>query len=111
MSSPGEPLDLPKRNNFYVFDAFWVCGTFGNILTSIVSHSHFGKRPRAQDMTIFGCHIGPHIRNIGYREVYGVCGCMWWYMGVYAGIWRYMDVHGSICTVYEGILGYGTPAA
>ena len=47
-----------------------------------MSNSHFGEQP-ARDMTIFGSHVGPHIPNIGYFEVYeGI----WGYMKVYVGI-------------------------
>ena len=31
---------------------------------------HFGKRLGARDITIFGSHVGPHILNIEYFEVY-----------------------------------------
>ena len=37
-----------------------MCGTLGNILTSIESNSHFGKRPGAYDITIFSPHVGPY---------------------------------------------------
>ena len=43
----------------------------GEMLNSIVSNSHFGKRLGARDMTIVGSHVGPHITNIGYLETYG----------------------------------------
>ena len=52
----------------------------GNILTSIVSNSHFWKRPGARDMIVFGSHVSPHIPNIDYLEAYevyeGICGYM-----------------------------------
>ena len=32
-----------------------------NILTSTASNSHLGKRPAAQDMMMFGSHVGPHV--------------------------------------------------
>ena len=51
--------------------------------------THLWKRPGARVMTIFGSHVGPHIPNTEYFEVYK-------YMRVYEGIWRYMEV-------YEGI--------
>ena len=53
------------------------------MLSIIVSNSNFGKRPAAGVMAIFGFHVGPHIHNIGYFEVYEG---MWGYMGVHAGI-------------------------
>ena len=63
------------------------------MLTSIVSNSHFGKRLGTRDMTIFGSHVGPHIPNTGYLEVYGG---IWWYMKVYGGLERYMGVYDGI---------------
>ena len=50
--------------------AFWVYQALGDMLNSIESSSHFWKRPGARDMTIFGSHVGAHIPNIGYVEVY-----------------------------------------
>ena len=44
-------------------------------------------------MTTFGAHVGPHIFNIGYFELYE--GTLR-YMEVYEGIWKYMGE-------YEGI--------
>ena len=49
---------------------FSVRGALGNILTNIVPNSHFGKRREARHMTISGSHVGPHIPNSGYLEVY-----------------------------------------
>ena len=68
------------------------------MLNSIVSNSHFWKRPGARDMTIFMSHVGPHIPNNGYLEVYG---------GIW-GLYKYMEVYESICGymgVYEGMKG------
>ena len=45
-------------------------GAFGDILGSIVSNSHFGKRSGARDMAIFGSYVGLHILNIRYLVVY-----------------------------------------
>ncbi len=84
MAPLGEALDPSKLIISILFDAFWVCGVHGNILTRIVSNSHFWKRLGAGDMTIVGFHVGSHIPNIGNLEVHGV----------YAGIWRYIDVYG-----------------
>jgi len=53
------PLDPSKLSNLIMFG----CGTLGNILTSIVSNSLFGKRPGARDMTMFRCHVGPHVND------------------------------------------------
>ena len=61
-----------------------------------MSNSHFWKRSEAGGMTILESHVGPHIPNIGYLEVYvGICK----YIGVYGGIWehmKYMKVYGGI---------------
>ena len=40
---------------------FWVYWALGDMLNSIVSNSHFGKRPTAWVMTIFGYHVGAHV--------------------------------------------------
>ena len=56
----------------------------GNMLSRIVSNSHFGKRRWARDMTILGFHVGPDIPNIGY-------------LGADGGIWKYMKVYDGIC--------------
>ena len=47
----------------------------------------------ARDMTIFGFHVGPHICNIGYMEVYDG---IWRSMDVYEGIWKYRKVYGGM---------------
>ena len=70
VSLEGRP-DPSKLIILIRFDPFWVYRALGNILKSIVSNSHFGKRPGARDMTILRCHVGAHIPNIGYLEVYG----------------------------------------
>ena len=62
--------DPSKLINSIIFDPIWAREVLDNILTSIVSNSHFGKRPGARDMSIFGSHVGPHIPNIGYLEAY-----------------------------------------
>ena len=54
------------------------------MLTRIVSNDPFGKRLVARVMTIFGIHVGLHIPNNGYSEVYG---CIGRYLKVYGGIW------------------------
>ena len=51
-----------------------------------MSNSHFGKRSGARVMTIFGIHVGLHIPNIGYLEVFGGVWDIWRYMKVYGGI-------------------------
>ena len=53
---------MPKH--FLIFmnvDPFWVRAALGNILTSIVSNSHLGKRLVDRDMTISGSHVDPHV--------------------------------------------------
>ena len=35
-----------------------------------MSNSHFWKRPGAQDITIFGFHVGPHIPMGVYGGIY-----------------------------------------
>ena len=61
MAPSESALDTSKLIILNIFVPFWVCGALGNILRRIVSNSHFGKRPGAQDMTMFGSHVGPHI--------------------------------------------------
>ena len=50
----GAPLDPSKLMIFIIFDPLWVCEALGDILTSIVSNSYFGKRPGAREITTFG---------------------------------------------------------
>ena len=61
MASPWSPPSTSKLMNFLIFGLFWVRMALGNMLTSIVSNSHFGKRLVARDMTIFGCHVGRRV--------------------------------------------------
>ena len=64
MGIEGLPGDLPgplKLIRFNLFDFFWVWRTLIYILTSILSHSDFGNRLGARDMTIVGCRFGSHI--------------------------------------------------
>ena len=49
-------LDPSKLIIFMIFSFLWVCGTLGDILTSIVSKFHFGKPLGARDMILFGLH-------------------------------------------------------
>ena len=42
----------------------------GDMLGSFRSNSRFGKRSGARVMTIFVSHVGPHLPNIEYFEVY-----------------------------------------
>ena len=52
---------LKPSADFIIFDSLWVYGAFGNILISIVSSSHFGKRPGSRDITVLGVHDDPHV--------------------------------------------------
>ena len=60
-SPPGGLPSTPQLLDFIAFGFFWVDAAFGNILSSIVLNSHFGKRPVARDITIFGSHFLPHV--------------------------------------------------
>ena len=69
----------------------------GNILTSIVPNSHFGRRLWVRDMAIFRSHVGSQFSNFGYMEVYrGI----WRSIQVYKGICRHMKVYGGYIEVY-----------
>ena len=59
------PLDPSKLIISIIFDSLWVCGAFGDMLTSIKSNYHFAKRPGARDMPMLGSHVGkcPSTRN------------------------------------------------
>ena len=52
-----------KNYEFHYFGPLWANGALGDILTSIVSNSHFGKRLVARDMTICGFYVGPHVNE------------------------------------------------
>ena len=80
LSSPFGPY---KLNILIILGALWMYRAIGDMLSIIVSNSHFWKRLGARDVTIFGYHVGSHILNSGYLEAYG-------------SIWRYMGVFGSI---------------
>ena len=58
------------------------------MLNSIVSNSNFGKRPADRVKPIFGPHVGPHIPNIGYFEIYE---SVYRYIGVYEVDETHMD--------------------
>ena len=88
-------LNRLKPIIFIILGAFCVYQTLGDVLTSIVSNSHFWKRPGARDMTILGAHVGSHILNIRYLEAYGSIWrymkvCILGYIKVSGGIWGYM---------------------
>ena len=83
MAIPRVALDSSKLIILIIFDLFWRCEALGNMLTRIVSNSHFGKRPGDRDMTILMSLIGPHIPHIRFLEVCeGICK----FMGVYGGV-------------------------
>ena len=67
-----------KTHKISIFDPLGCTRPFGDILGSIVSNSHFGKRSGARVMGIFMFHVSSHIPNIGYSEVHGE---------EYGGIW------------------------
>ena len=73
MVTPSGPsLDPSKLINFIILDYLWVYEDLGDILSGIVSNSHFGQRPEDRDMTIFASHASPHNPSIGYMEVYAL---------------------------------------
>ena len=78
-------------------------GTLGNILTSILENSNFGKQLGARDMTICVSHDGFHILNgeyIGYVMSHWVYGGICGYMKV-----RYVELFGGSCRcmgIYAG---------
>ena len=39
----------------------WYNQEASNMLHSIVSNSHFGKRPIVEDLTTLGSHVGAHV--------------------------------------------------
>ena len=64
MVTPGGfSLDLSKLIISIILHALWVWEALGDILTSIVSNSHFGKRSVARDITIFGFYCLLHVTN------------------------------------------------
>ena len=65
IAAPGGVLAPSKLMISIILNPFWVYALCGYILRSIVSKSHFWKRPGARDMIFFGSHVGPHIPNIG----------------------------------------------
>ena len=61
------PPWLLKTYEFYHFWTLLGEGGLGNILTSIVSNSHIGKRLVARDTPICGSHVGTHVsKNVNY---------------------------------------------
>ena len=64
MAAPGVTLESSKLSICISFEPFWACEALGNMLTSIVSNSLFGKRSVARDMTIFVCRFPPMLPNM-----------------------------------------------
>ena len=63
VTSGGRTLDSSKLINLIISGSLWVYEAVGDMLTSIVSNSDFGKRLGARDMTIFGTHFLFHFTN------------------------------------------------
>ena len=63
VTSRGTPLDPSKLIIFIILGALWVHEAFVDMLPSIVSNSHFGKRSGAGDMIIFSSHCLMHVTN------------------------------------------------
>ena len=57
----GPSLGPLKLIILIILAGIWVCQTRGDMLNSIVSNSHFGKRPAARVMTILSLHFLPNI--------------------------------------------------
>ena len=53
-----------RRYNLFILEAFWVYRALGNMISSIVSNSHFGKRSVIRDMTIYRSHFLANNSNI-----------------------------------------------
>ena len=58
--SRGTSRPLKTHYSYQLSVVFWVGGALGNILTSVVSNSYFGKRLVARDITSLGSHVDPH---------------------------------------------------
>ena len=63
VTSGGALLDPSKAISFITFGSLWVHDALGNMLTSIVSNPHFGKRPGTRHMTSCSSHFLPHVTN------------------------------------------------
>ena len=62
MVTPGpRSLDPSKLIDLIILRSLWVHEALGDLLISIVSNAHFGKQPRAPDITIFSLHCLPHV--------------------------------------------------
>ena len=62
MVTSGRPLlGSLKLIILIILGALWVYRALGDMLSIIVSNSHFGKRSAARVMIIFGSHVGAHV--------------------------------------------------
>ena len=63
--TPGgrRPLDLLKLIILILLGAFWMYRAHWDMLNSIVSNSHFGKRCIAWEMAASGFHVGAECVN------------------------------------------------
>ena len=68
MHTLGDPQAF-KTYHFIIFESSWVRAAADNIPTSIVSNSHFGKRPVARDMTIFSFYFLSHVTNYIFSDL------------------------------------------
>ena len=83
LSPPGGPsLNLLKLVIWIILGDFWVYQTLGDMLNSIVSNSHFGKRRAARVMTILSLnHLGicwPNVQlfNHGFATIFQSTQCV-----------------------------------
>ena len=60
----GSLLDHLKLIIWIILTALWVYRAHGDMLSIIVSNSHFGKRSAARVMTIFSFHFLPDVTNM-----------------------------------------------
>ena len=62
MVTSGRPVPDPlKLIILIILGALWVYRSLGDMLSIVVSNSHFGTRLGARDMTILGSHVGAHV--------------------------------------------------
>ena len=68
VTSGGLPLDPSKLIIFITLGSLWVHEALQDMLTSIVSNSHFGKRSGVRNMTIFGQHFLFNVTNNAFSD-------------------------------------------
>ena len=66
VTSWGLPPDPVKQIILIILGALWVYQALGDMLSIIVSNSHFGKRSAARVMTIVSFHFLPNDRFTGF---------------------------------------------